>query len=55
MIDLGCGTGRHVLALAKAPGTVLGADISTDDLRVGRYLLKAMQKGIAKAQSSQLR
>ncbi len=44
VIDLGCGTGRHVLELAKSPATVLGADLSLHDLRVGRYLLEIMRR-----------
>jgi len=56
VIDLGCGTGRHVLELAKTHASVLGADISTDDLRVGRYLLAAMRRrGEVRAQVHWLR
>ncbi len=44
VIDLGCGTGRHVLELAKRPGVVHGADISRHDLRIGRYLLEIMRR-----------
>ena len=44
VIDLGCGTGRHVLELAKAPANVLGADMSRDDIRKGRYLLEIMRR-----------
>lgn len=44
VIDLGCGTGRHVLELAKGPGVVHGADISRHDLRIGRYLLEIMRR-----------
>jgi ubiquinone/menaquinone biosynthesis C-methylase UbiE len=44
VIDLGCGTGRHVLELAKRPGIVHGADISRHDLRAGRYLLEIMRR-----------
>lgn len=44
VIDLGCGTGRHVLELAKWPCTLLGADISPDDLRVARFLLEIMRR-----------
>ena len=44
VIDLGCGTGRHVLELAKRPADVIGADISRDDIRAGRYLLEIMRR-----------
>jgi ubiquinone/menaquinone biosynthesis C-methylase UbiE len=44
VIDLGCGTGRHVLELAKSPGRIIGADLSSHDLRVGRYLLEIMRR-----------
>jgi len=44
VIDLGCGTGRHVLALSTGPGNILGADLSRDDLRIGRYLLEIMRR-----------
>ncbi|MDE3094386.1 MAG: class I SAM-dependent methyltransferase [Chloroflexota bacterium] len=43
-IDLGCGTGRHVLELCKGEGTIIGADLSRHDLRVGRYLLEIMRR-----------
>jgi ubiquinone/menaquinone biosynthesis C-methylase UbiE len=44
VIDLGCGTGRHVLELCKSPGEILGADLSRHDLRVGRYLIEIMRR-----------
>jgi SAM-dependent methyltransferase len=44
VIDLGCGTGRHVLELSKRPATVLGADISRHDLRIGRFLVEIMRR-----------
>ncbi|MEX0751081.1 MAG: methyltransferase domain-containing protein [Dehalococcoidia bacterium] len=44
VIDLGCGTGRHVLELARQPSTVLGADISRNDLRIGRFLVEIMRR-----------
>jgi SAM-dependent methyltransferase len=44
VIDLGCGTGRHVLELAKRPGVIHGADLSLHDLRAGRYLLEIMRR-----------
>jgi ubiquinone/menaquinone biosynthesis C-methylase UbiE len=43
-IDLGCGTGRHVLELSKGPGTIVGADLSDNDLRAGRFLLEIMRR-----------
>jgi SAM-dependent methyltransferase len=39
-----CGLGRHVLELVQVPSTILGADISRHDLRVGRYLLEIMRR-----------
>ncbi len=44
VIDLGCGTGRHVLELSKIPSNIIGADISLNDIRAGRYLLEIMRR-----------
>ena len=44
VIDLGCGTGRHVLELSKVPSNIIGADISLNDIRAGRYLLEIMRR-----------
>jgi SAM-dependent methyltransferase len=44
VIDLGCGTGRHVLELAKRRCNLIGADMSQHDLRIGRYLLEIMRR-----------
>ncbi len=44
VIDLGCGTGRHVLELSKIPSDIIGADISRNDIRAGRYLLEIMRR-----------
>jgi SAM-dependent methyltransferase len=44
VIDLGCGTGRHVLELSKRPAQVIGADISRNDLRIGRFLIEIMRR-----------
>jgi SAM-dependent methyltransferase len=44
VIDLGCGTGRHVLELSKGPGIIIGADISSTDLLAGRYLVEIMRR-----------
>jgi SAM-dependent methyltransferase len=44
VIDLGCGTGRHVLELSKTPSDIIGADISRHDIRAGRYLLEIMRR-----------
>lgn len=43
-IDLGCGTGRHVLALSRIPSNIIGADISRTDIRAARYLLEIMRR-----------
>src|SRR5574338_223583 len=43
-VDLGCGTGRHVLELSKGPGSIIGADLSRNDLRAARYLLEIMRR-----------
>lgn len=44
VIDLGCGTGRHVLELCKRDCDIIGADISRHDLRVARYLCEIMRR-----------
>lgn len=44
VIDLGCGTGRHVLELSRIPSNIIGADISRTDIRAARYLLEIMRR-----------
>jgi SAM-dependent methyltransferase len=44
VIDLGCGTGRHVLELSKVESNIIGADMSREDIRAGRYLLEIMRR-----------
>ena len=44
VIDLGCGTGRHVLELSKIKSDMIGADVSRNDIRAGRYLLEIMRR-----------
>jgi SAM-dependent methyltransferase len=44
VIDLGCGTGRHVLELSRTPSDIIGADLSLHDLRAARYLLEIMRR-----------
>jgi len=39
LLDVGCGTGRHLLELSRAQGCFVGFDMSRDDLRIMRYLL----------------
>jgi SAM-dependent methyltransferase len=39
LLDVGCGTGRHLLELSRLPGTFVGLDMARDDLRKMRYLL----------------
>jgi ubiquinone/menaquinone biosynthesis C-methylase UbiE len=38
LLDVGCGTGRHLLELSKYPGVLVGLDFAQEDLRVTRYM-----------------
>lgn len=40
LLDVGCGTGRHLLELSRYPGFLLGLDASFDDLRKMLYMFK---------------
>src|ERR1700693_5018452 len=44
LLDVGCGTGRHLLELRGAPGSFVGLDMSRDDLRALRYKLAVMER-----------
>lgn len=39
VLDVGCGTGRHILELSQSPGTFVGLDMAEEDLKKMRYLL----------------
>ena len=41
VLDVGCGTGRHILELSRLPGTFIGLDMAREDLRQMRSLLDA--------------
>ena len=43
VIDLGCGTGRHVLELSRGHGDIIGADMSRADLLKARYILEIIE------------
>lgn len=46
LLDVGCGTGRHILELSRYEGTFVGLDMSDEDLKKMRYLLAlAAQEG----------
>ncbi|MCH8161251.1 MAG: class I SAM-dependent methyltransferase [Chloroflexi bacterium] len=46
LLDVGCGTGRHILELSRYEGTFVGLDMSEEDLKKMRYLLAlAAQEG----------
>ncbi|MCH8010320.1 MAG: class I SAM-dependent methyltransferase [Chloroflexi bacterium] len=46
LLDVGCGTGRHILELSRCEGTFVGLDMSEEDLKKMRYLLAlAAQEG----------
>lgn len=44
VLDVGCGTGRHVLEFARHPLNVVGADPSAEDILKGRYILELMRQ-----------
>lgn len=44
LLDVGCGTGRHLLELSRFPGRFLGLDIAREDLRKTQYLLRLTAK-----------
>lgn len=44
LLDVGCGTGRHLLELSRYRGLFIGLDMSGDDLRVMRYMLALTAK-----------
>lgn len=46
LLDVGCGTGRHILELSRYEGTFVGLDMAEEDLKKMRYLLAlAAQEG----------
>lgn len=48
LLDVGCGTGRHLLELSRFPGTFIGLDLAREDLRKTQYMfqLTARQRPI---------
>lgn len=44
VLDVGCGTGRHVLELARRPLNIVGTDLSPQDILKGRYILEIMRR-----------
>ena len=40
LLDVGCGTGRHILELSRFPGTFVGLDMARDDLYSFRWWLE---------------
>lgn len=44
VLDVGCGTGRHVLELARRPLNLVGTDLSPQDILKGRYILEIMRR-----------
>lgn len=50
LLDVGCGTGRHILELSRYEGTFIGLDMAAEDLKAMRYLLAiASREGRLKA------
>jgi len=48
LLDVGCGTGRHLLELSRFPGLLIGLDTSKEDLHKTEYLflLTARQRPV---------
>jgi ubiquinone/menaquinone biosynthesis C-methylase UbiE len=48
LLDVGCGTGRHLLEQSHSPGLLVGLDMSSEELRKTRYMLHltARERGI---------
>ncbi len=44
VLDVGCGTGRHLLELSRLRGSFVGLDMSREDLRKMRYLVHLTAK-----------
>ncbi len=44
VLDVGCGTGRHLLELSRTPACFVGLDMSLDDLRAMRYLFTLTER-----------
>ena len=51
LLDVGCGTGRHLLELSRFPGTLVGLDFALADLLGMRYMfaITAHERPIAAA------
>lgn len=44
VLDLGCGNGRHTLEAARYPVTVVGVDMSREDLNAARYMYADLKR-----------
>ncbi len=44
LLDVGCGTGRHLLELSRYPGCFVGLDMSHQELRALNYMLLLTQR-----------
>lgn len=44
LLDVGCGTGRHLLEQTRFPGLLVGLDTSKEDLRKTQYLFKLTER-----------
>jgi SAM-dependent methyltransferase len=44
VLDVGCGTGRHLLELSRYPADLIGLDMARQDLRIMRYLFTLTAK-----------
>ena len=44
LLDVGCGTGRHLLELSRHTGALVGLDFAIEDLRAMRYMFAITAK-----------
>src|SRR5215218_11418972 len=53
-LDVGCGTGVHLAALAEVGWSVVGVDASADQLRVARRRAGPVVAGLVRADATRL-
>jgi SAM-dependent methyltransferase len=54
VLDLGCGTGVHIPPLAQAGWSVVGTDVSTDQLRIARDKVGRLAEDLVEADAARM-